>query len=155
MIHSHSHSIAPAIATPTPSATITDASKALHLEDEDELVNLWDHFWSAFGCSVRAIIPWLIALTCVFYVGAMSQGWNEGNEYAKWAVIVGITYAAILLVYFVVLLPLIVVSRTVDKALYSNGGTILTSSIFEISILAMFVISSLVITSYLTTDAKA
>ena len=118
-------------------------------------MNLWDHFLNAFGCSVRTILPWFVGLTCVFYMGAMSQGWETGNEYSKWAVIVGIIYASVLSLYFVVLLPLILVSRTVDKALYSNGGTILTSSVLEISILAMFVISSLFITSYLTTDAIA
>jgi hypothetical protein len=89
---------------------------------------------AALGCCVQTIMPIFVAFICVFYASATITGWEDNNDYAKVAVIMGIVYSAVLFVCLFTLMPLIIITRAVDKALFANGATILTSSIVEIII---------------------
>ena len=114
----------------------------------EELVNLWQHYWRALGCCVKTIVPVAVCFIVMCYASATLTGWEDDNEFAKAAVIIVLAYFAVLVFYLLVMLPLIIFTRAVDDALFTHGGSILTSSIVEISILAMLVVGSLLITSH-------
>ena len=142
--------------TPSTPTTVTPASQGpvpmsvTRVTPEEELVDLWYHYWHALRCCLFTISPVFLALVVLLYTFAASSGWENENDYARCGVIIGLAYSAAMVFYFVILLPLIIFTRTVDSALFSNSGSILTSSMVEISILTLFVVMSLLLTSYNT-----
>ena len=138
--------------TPAPAASSHAVPMSTtRVAQEDELIDLWYHYWNALKCCIFTISPVCISLVVLLYVFASTSGWEFESDYARCGVIIGIVYASTLLFYFIVLLPLIIFTRTVDSALFSNSGSILTSSMVEISILTLFVVVSLLLTYYNTT----
>lgn len=134
---------APAVAT-IPSGSQNEVTA----DNDDSLVNLWQHYLNAMGCCVRTILPVFVAAVGLFY-GASSFSNDGGDDvYARAAVIVSLVYSAVLTFCLFVLLPLIIITRAVDKALFAGGAAILTSSSVEVSFLAFFVVASLLMSSY-------
>lgn len=125
----------------------TNSTKVKSIDD-DHMVPLMHHYFNALGCAVQTLLPIFVAFSFVFYGSAALTGWTDENDYAKCAVIISLVYSAVMIFYLFVLLPLIIITRAVDTALFANGATILTSSIVEISILCLFVVGSLLISSY-------
>jgi len=135
-----------------PKAAVTTASKSnstkVKSATDDKMVPLMQHYFNALGCCIQTLLPIFIVFVFVFYASATLTGWTDENDYAKCAVIIGLVYSAVMAFYMFVLLPLIIITRAVDTALFANGATILTSSIVEISVLCLFVVGSLLVSSY-------
>lgn len=122
--------------------------------NDDNMVPFCHHYCNALKCSITTIIPTFILLICLFYGFSALDGNINHNIYSKYAVIVALVYATILILFFFLLLPLILITRAVDKAIFANGATILTSSIIEISVLTLFVIGSLLMSAYNPNNKK-
>jgi hypothetical protein len=131
---------------------VTTASKVnttkVKCATDSNMVPVVHHYFKAVGCCIKTLLPVFLAFVFVFYMSATLTGWTAENDYAKCAVIIGLMYSAVMVFYMFILLPLIIATRALDTMLFANGAAILTSSIFEISLLCLFVVGSLLVSSY-------